>query len=765
MAARTAIDRGEHDRAEAIIAGGVHIARPDSDAYWTLRVMRAEVLLTRAKFREAQKELTQEFPRHRKAAVRRLLYLAFAAKELQEGEEREKQLLAAAENLAMQHHRALLAEVYRAKAQLSQEAGDAQKSIDLAQQYRDRSTEAKARATLSAILMRNGDFVGTVDMGERALRMAKELGLINVIQNVEGHLGWAYYDLGDYDRAAELFRSAEAAAAQVGNSLNQSSWLIQLGNIEFGNGNYPGAERYNQRALDIAPRDQERGFALANLARIAIEQASFDKARALNARARQAKVAAGDKDAVLSSDIVDARILTARDRDYVGAEKLLASVIERDSKSNGDPKSSSSLEAQTELAKLYVLWKPDHAEKAFKQAVAIARKQRSEIKHTELRLPFFNTVASLYGAYVDFLVERDPERALEVAEQSRAESLEERRVTGPRRFDLNKLAREQRATILAYWLGHARSYLWVATATETKMHRLPARSRIEAAVDRYQRPIRQGRSTNDGTVLYDMLVAPAKITRNSHVIIVPDGRLHLLSFEALRPAPNRYWIEDVILETSPSLQLLASKARRANASPSLLLVGNPTSPDPVAYPPLKFAAREMRAVEKRFARKTVLEGANATPAAYRGASPAKFDYVHFVAHGVAGTQRPLDAFIQLAPGGSSYKLQARDIQNDTLNARLVTIASCEGAGTRTYAGEGVIGLAWAFLHAGADRVIAALWKVDDLATEKLMSEMYARIAQGHDPDVALREAKLKLLRDPKTANPRYWAPFVLYAGS
>jgi CHAT domain-containing protein len=136
--------------------------------------------------------------------------------------------------------------------------------------------------------------------------------------------------------------------------------------------------------------------------------------------------------------------------------------------------------------------------------------------------------------------------------------------------------------------------------------------------------------------------------------------------------------------------------------------------------------------------------------------------VHFVAHGVATRKRPLDSAVILA----GDRLLAREILQSPLQARLVTISSCHGAGSRTYAGEGVVGLAWAFLSAGADQVIAALWEVDDQSTPALMEQLYAGIRAGRSPAVALRDAKLRLVR-AKNVNrrPRYWAPFVLYAGT
>jgi CHAT domain-containing protein len=195
-------------------------------------------------------------------------------------------------------------------------------------------------------------------------------------------------------------------------------------------------------------------------------------------------------------------------------------------------------------------------------------------------------------------------------------------------------------------------------------------------------------------------------------------------------------------------------------------VGNAPSPDP-SFPPLPHAGEEMRAIEKRFTRRAVLEGSKATPAAYKAAFPGKFDFVHFVAHGVATRKRPLDSAVILARDASSrYKLLARDVIAEPLTARLVTISSCHGAGTRTYAGEGVVGLAWAFLRAGADQVVAALWEVNDAATPQLMDRMYAGIRAGKDPAVALRDAKLQLVRGTGAhRRPLYWAPFVLYAGT
>ena len=92
-----------------------------------------------------------------------------------------------------------------------------------------------------------------------------------------------------------------------------------------------------------------------------------------------------------------------------------------------------------------------------------------------------------------------------------------------------------------------------------------------------------------------------------------------------------------------------------------------------------------------------------------------------------------------------------------------------GSGTRAYSGEGLVGLSWAFLRAGAHNVIGALWEVSDASTPQLMDALYRELSQGKDPATALRDAKLKLLHsadsDSVFKKPFYWAPFQLYAGS
>jgi CHAT domain-containing protein len=271
-----------------------------------------------------------------------------------------------------------------------------------------------------------------------------------------------------------------------------------------------------------------------------------------------------------------------------------------------------------------------------------------------------------------------------------------------------------------------------------------------------------------GQELYRMLVEPAgPIAVGSRVVVVPDGALHTINFETLvvPGPPPRYWIENAVISNAGSLQLIAAQHGVTPAASSMLLVGDPPSPE-ASFPPLLHANREVDLIAQRFSGARILRGQQANPSAYQEAKPGAFDYIHFVAHGVGTRQTPFDSAVILGKDqNNQYRLSARDIVDIPLRARLVTISSCHGAGSRTYAGEGLVGLAWAFLSAGADEVIAALWQVQDQTTPDLMQHMYAGILSGHEPAVALRDAKLELVHSGSIrSKPSYWAPFVLYTG-
>jgi CHAT domain-containing protein len=458
------------------------------------------------------------------------------------------------------------------------------------------------------------------------------------------------------------------------------------------------------------------------------------------------------------------------------AEKLLQQVI-------GDSAADVSLrwESETRLAEVYAAQQRHVAAEAlYRRALERVDAARAALGSEELRISFLTTASDFYNSYIDFLVTHGRARdALQVAEHSRARTLSEglglKAKMSKASFQPEQAAKRAHAVVLAYWLKGERSYLWTITPQKVEAFVLPPAEQIETVVHAYGKALSGPRDVLEtanasGQQLYSMLVVPAEnqIAHGSHVMVVSDGVLHTLNFETLlAPSPQlHYWIEDVELTNSPSLELLAAKGGRKATNGRILLIGNPLAAN-ADFPRLAQAKLEMETVQKHFAPEqcTALEGGQATARAYLSADSGQYSYIHFGTHGTASRVAPLESSIILSPNGDVYKLYARDITSHPLRAELVTISACYGAGTRAYTGEGLVGLSWAFLRAGAHNVVAALWEVNDASTPQLMGAMYEKLRDGASPAEALRFAKLEMLHSQGVYRRSfYWGAFQCYRG-
>lgn len=753
----------------------------DADAVWGLRVLRGKVLLGRSDAASALVALEPELPRrlaHSDLEVYRLTYLATAYYRDKQFPVAEK-LLARAEKLAHAYQPRSISEVllYRANFEYARKKQDdailyARAAVTAARRYSQPAIEIKALSTLAIVRTEQQRYDESIDLFRRQLALAQASGSELTIVKIEGNLAWAYESVGDFENAAILLNHAIPLATRLRADHDLIVFFELFGDIAHMRGDQVSALQYYERGLAIARPAKHRDLAdfTINLATAQLETGDLRAARLTNEEASTLARAENDQKQVLRALLIDARIDAASGQLSSAVEKAQRVIASAESKPQ-------KWEAEARLAQFHVAAnRYADADEHFRRAIDTADEARKDVRSDELRLPFGTLVREIYDDYVSFLLtENHVAEALSVAEASRAQTLAESLDTGtvPRRVDPMRLARDRHAVLLSYWLGSKRSYVWTITPSAIEVARLPSASTIAEKVAIYSKEIRSVRAGDatqaHGAELYSMLVEPVakRIPKGGRVIIVPDGQMHAFNMETLvDPATRHYWIENVTIETAGSLELL-DRPRTGVPPASMLLVGDPPSPAP-EFPRLKKAAEEMSLVQQHFPQRcTTLKGRAATPRAYERANAGQYGFIHFVAHGIATRQRPLDSAVILARDGDDYKLYARDILKHRLRAGLVTISSCHGAGTRTYTGEGLVGLAWAFLHAGARQVIAALWEANDDATPKMMDDLYAGIRAGQDPATSLRAAKLKLIHGGATVyrQPRYWAPFVLYSGS
>jgi len=766
---------------------------------WRFRILKAQVLVSRSAYKETLELLDEELPPELRAtdiAAQKKVFQGIAHRYGQQFGEAGRDF-SEAEQIAQALHPKFLCQVLIAKGALQVDQKEYPRAeatyknaLAIARQEKLPTQEASILCDLGRVATSQDHFDGAIDLNQAALRLARSLHLEGLATTILGNMGWSYFELGDFETSLDFYGRGAEASAKSGLQGYSAYWFSGVANSYLALREYTLAENLAQATLKRAHelKDAEtETICLNTLAEVSLRKGQLAEAGQYNREALKMEEEGLDKLGTPASLVLAGEIAAAEKR-FGDADQFFHRVL-----SLPKPETPLRWQAQAGLAGIREdEGKPVDAERLYLQAIDTIEKARQSINHDELRLSFLSSGIAVYGKYIDFLVRQGrPADALNQAELSRARTLAEELSADPKansqsRVDVRsqRLAQRLQATLLFYWLGEEHSYLWAISPAKTTYFTLPPASEIDALVKAYTQAIVDSKDvlvTNDrltGEKLYAALIAPAQklIPANSRVILLPDGTLYGLNFETLvvpEPQPH-YWIEDVMLTTGSSLTLLTSSAnRRATKERNLLLVGNPKEANP-EFPPLSQAPKEMKKVQQYFAepRRAVLEGERATPAAYLSSNPERFSYVHFATHGTASRTRPLESAVILSKeaSGDTYKLYARDIVTRHLRAELVTISACYGSGKRAYSGEGLVGLSWAFVRAGAHNVIGALWEVADApATPDLMDALYRELGTGKDPAAALRAAKLSLLRSNKPNNvfkkPFYWAPFQLYAGS
>lgn len=284
--------------------------------------------------------------------------------------------------------------------------------------------------------------------------------------------------------------------------------------------------------------------------------------------------------------------------------------------------------------------------------------------------------------------------------------------------------------------------------------------------------------TTSARHLHQALVAPIEnlLAGSSALCIVPDGMLWSVPFQALQGGDGLPLVAKYTLSYSPSIGLADLGERRlANhppSDPSLLAFGNPragarrsttrSAALTADLGDLPDAEREVSDIGRLYERRGLYIRASAGESVAK-ALAGEYDILHFATHGMLDDENPMFSALLMADadGNEDGLLEAREVAEMRLHANVAILSACETAKGTVYPGEGVVGIAWAFLAAGCPTTVVSQWKVASQSTSVLMVEFHRRLLAGASAAEALRQAQLSLMRDERYAHPFYWAPFVV----
>lgn len=407
------------------------------------------------------------------------------------------------------------------------------------------------------------------------------------------------------------------------------------------------------------------------------------------------------------------------------------------------------------------------AENDYREAVNTLDVAQKQLRGNVLQISHLERNFSLIRNLAEFelAVRRDPARALEYLEQSRARWLltQVDRKAGPVRPESLPAVIPADTAVVFYGCFERTLHAWVLTSTGIEYQPLGDVSEIVPRTERVWAAM-QSRKAGDIpelVELYRLLVAPLRraIGTRTRLIVVPDGPIFSVPLAALREsATGRYLVEDVSLEMAPSLSLVGFGREESVLVTSVGIFGGTSG---VGF--LAAAADEQQAVAAAYGRSSVRRYTGNKDEFLREVDA--HDVVHFAGHAIANAVDPAMSLLQF-PGDHEVAgagLLAADLVGLRLRrVQVVVLAACRTAWGRTVAGEGTLSLAHAFQAAGAHAVVASLWDVDDATTKQLITSLHLELALGRTVRDSLREAQLLAIRskEPAMREPSAWAAFV-----
>ena len=272
--------------------------------------------------------------------------------------------------------------------------------------------------------------------------------------------------------------------------------------------------------------------------------------------------------------------------------------------------------------------------------------------------------------------------------------------------------------------------------------------------------------------LYSYVIAPIlDLIEGDELIIVPDGPLWLAPFAALLNPSSKYLCESFKVRLIPSLTSLRIIAHcpKFHSSSGALVVGDPDmsevtdSQGDQILEQLPFARQEAQMIGQ-ILNTAPLTGKLATKCEVLK-QISSVAVVHIAAHGrmetgeIALSPNPESRKSQ-TPAEEDYMLTMKYVMSVKLRAKLVVLSCCH-SGRGEIKAEGVVGIARAFIGAGARSVLVSLWTIDDEATLEFMKSFYHNLVKGRSASKSLNHAMTYLRESETFSDVKYWAPFTL----
>ena len=650
------------------------------------------------------------------------------------------------------------------------------------------AARALARGDLEAFLLNNyarvlretGRFAEAVQALQRARPLLIEQQLASAALSAGYNESVMLLDLGNTAEARDRLEEVFATATNENNARIMDNSSVALGNLHRLQNQTDTAREWFERVVD----DDRRRFADLGMARLAVAEGDYDAAEENLEKILTESSIVGAMARTLQIEI------TLRRGDVKQATEMAERVVGESADAGG---ASTAFTSQAMLGKCLLALGDHEAEAiaALQLAVDRIEEQGQGLTADQEGVAYLRERAEPYADLAAALALNGSAPALVLDTIERAHSRALRRVLGnsPRIAGASQetvqaaLSRDD--VLLTYLIGQDRGAVVALTRERSLARPIEGWATLRPLIEDLRRALirRVGRDSFEsnadptpalGARLHQALLAPVEslLAGATRVWIVPDQDLALVPFGAL-PAnahdPSEFLAQVVEIGMLPM----------AGAAPSwdeprlpLLLAGDPLPDETGEFETLPTTRKELSSISALWRSRgsfgwlpggcsddaaiSRLERGRLTAGNLLGADLSSFNTIHLATHAVASSLDPRRCAVILSGG---ERLPLDEIAALQLGPALVVLSACRTGEGEIIPGEGVVGLTWAFLHAGAKAVAASLWSVEDESTAELMLGFHEFMRKGHDPVAAMTRAQRKHMRN--NPHPAFWSPFVV----
>ena len=670
-----------------------------------------------------------------------------------------------------------LGNAYRSLGKFQEAINYHNQDLSISQEVGDRAGEGRAYGNLGNAYHSLGKFQEAINYHNKDLSIAQEVGDRAGEGRAYGNLGNAYYCLDNFQQAWVYYNQLLSVVKEVGDRAGVGSAYGNLGIVHQSLGNFQQAIDYQEKNLSIAKEVRDRSgegvaYCKLGIAYWSLEefQQAIDCLRQYRSIAEEVgnKFHEGDAYCRLGSCLLELGCWNEALFHFITSVEILDAI--RDSCISEDVLKISFRNLCKQAYSC--LWQVLVMLQLTDEALYAAEKGRAQALVDALKINYGLTSLSLKSneseEELTIILKKISVLTVFLAVQEKIINMwvlrkERKAIFRQAELKVEDAHEDYFALLLETTLKNIRAGIDVRCENRSfDKRRDNQTSRIEKDDQTLDEP--SHKTIACFKPLYDAVIGPIEdLLDGDELIVVPDGALSLAPWAALS--------ESLRIRTVPSLtslKFIIDSPDEYHCKSGALLVGDPCLKkvtnkwgNPI-YDELTYAKKEVEMIGEILKCEPLTgEAATKQEVLRRIGSVA---LVHIAAHGSKET-----GAIALAPDPhwestnseeEEYLLKMSDVQAVKLRARLVVLSCCH-SGQGEVSSEGVVGIARAFLFAGARSVVASLWAIDDEATMEFMKSFYQDLRGGENTSTALQRA-MKCLRDSDNfPAPKYWAPFVL----